>query len=297
MSSTIWTWVLMVLGTVATILLPLAVPAIRVAVGKYVAGFVQHHFDQQIETLKSELRRSEEQFAADLRERDRQLRTLSDTTLSLRSTRQMALDARRLQAVEKLWAAKIAIDRMKLAAGLLSSVNLEELFKAADKGDTRTQALGAMLDKMSGVDLEKAASQASALSEQPFLSPDVWALFSAYTGVMTHSVVILKSLALGTTKVLKKEDTLKPLMLVALPEYKDYIEKFGFSGYYHLLDKLEQKLLNAIMEMLDGKALDNATLKRSAEILSAVQGLNIEAEPEIPDGLQGSEIPAPSEIE
>ncbi|NGO51564.1 hypothetical protein [Allomesorhizobium camelthorni] len=297
MNPTMWTWVLTVLGTVATILLPLAVPAIRAAVGKYVAGFVQHHFDQRIETLKSELRRSEEQFTADLREKDRQLRTLTDTTLSLRSTRQMALAARRLQAVEQLWAAKVAIDRMKMAANFMSGLNLEELFKAAEKDDPSIKTLGAMLNQLSGVDLGKEASEASVLSERPFLSPDVWVLFSAYQSVMTHSVVIIKNLALGTTKFLKKEDVLKPLMLLALPEYKNYIEQYGFSGYYHLLDILEQKLLNAITEMLDGKSLDDATLKRSAEIMAAVRGLNIEAKPEIPDGLQGSEIPNPPKIE
>ncbi|WP_299935032.1 hypothetical protein [uncultured Nitratireductor sp.] len=294
MSSSIWTYVFSVFYSFATMFLVLTVPAIRAAVGKYVTGLVQHHFDERIETLKSELRRSEEQFSADLKEKDRQLKTLTETTLALRSARQTALDARRLQAVEKIWAAKIAIDRMKLAAGLVSGLNLEELFKAADKDDPRIQAVGAMLDKMSGVDLDKAASEASALSEQPFLSPKVWALFSAYQGVMTHSVIILKSLALGAMKVLKREDLLKPLMLVALPEYKDYIERFGFSGYYHLLEILEQKLLNAMAEELDGKALDDATLKRSAEIMSAVQELNAGAAPEIPEELQGQQAPAPT---
>lgn len=297
MNPEIWTWVLTVLSTIVAIVSPLAVPAIREALGKYVARFVQHHFDQQIEKLKSELRRSEEKFAADLRIKEQQLRSLADTALSLRSTRQIALDARRLAAVEKLWAAKIATDRMKIAANFVSHLKLEEIFKAAEHDDPRTRDLGVMLDKMSGFDLEKDASQMSALSERPFLSPDVWALFSAYQGVMSHSVLILKALAIGTTKMLKKEDTLKPLMLLATPEFSSYIEKYGFSGYYHLLDVLEQKLLSAIAEMLEGRAVDDATLKRSAEIMTAVQKLNAEAQPEIPEGLRGSEVPDPPQVQ
>jgi hypothetical protein len=113
---------------------------------------------------------------------------------------------------------------------------------------------------------------------------------------MAHSVIILKTLAIGTTQILKKEDTLKPLMLLVLPEYKSFIEEHGLAGYYHLLDILEQKLLNAIAEMLDGKAVDDATLKRSADIMSAVRKLDTEARPDVPDALRDLEVPDPPNI-
>lgn len=121
-------------------------------------------------------------------------------------------------------------------------------------------------------------------------------MFSAYQGVMTTSVMYLKVLAIGTTQYLKKEDQLKPLMLLALPEYRDYIEKYGFSGYYHLLDALDQRLLQAITEMLEGRDVDDTTLKRSSEILSAVQQFNTERKPEIPESLQGPKIPEPPNV-
>lgn len=288
--------VLTVLGSVAAMATALAVPAIREAVGRYVAGFVQYHFDERIENLKSELRRGEERFAANLRANEQQLRSLAGTALSLRSNRQAALDVRRLQAVEKLWAAKIATDRMRMAAALVSGLNLEELFKAAENNDPKIRNFAEALDKLTGLDLKKEAPLASAVSERPFLPPNVWALFAAYQGVMIHSVMNLKVLAIGTTKFLKKEDTLKPLMLLALPEYKSYIEKYGFSGYYHLLDILDQKLLNAIAEMLDGKDIDESTLRRSAEIMSAVRELSAEKKPEIPESLKGPEIPEPPKM-
>jgi len=285
-----------VIASVAAIASPLAVPAIREAVGKYVAGFVQHRFDKRIENLKSDLRRSEEKFAADLRVNEQQLRSLADTTLSLRSSRQAALDARRLEAVEKIWTAKTATDRWKMAARMVSLLNLEEVFKAAEAGDPAIKNLGGFIDRLTGVDLKTEAPQMSATSEKPFLPPDMWVLFSAYQSVMTHSVIILKALDTGTTKYLKKEEPLKPLMLLALPEYETYIEKHGFSGYYHLLDILEQKLLNAITELLDGKAVDDATLKRTAEIMSAVRKINTQTESEVPEELRGAEIPEPPKI-
>jgi hypothetical protein len=253
-------WLLTVIGSAFLLAAPLAVPAIREAIGKYIAAFVQHHFDERIEKLRSELRRSEEKFAAELRTNEQQLRSLTDAALSLRSSRQAALDARRLQAVEKLWAAKIASDRMRLAANLVSHLNMDEMFKAAENGDPKIQNFANTLDSLTGLDLKEEAPQMSATSERPFLSPNVWALFSAYQGVMLHSVMPLKALATGTTKYFKKEDTVKPLLLLALPEFADYIEKYGFSGYYHLLNVLEERLLKAIQEMLEGRDVDDAAL-------------------------------------
>jgi len=292
-----WTaWVLAVVSPVALGAIALAVPAIREALGRYVARFVQHHFDERIEKLKSDLRRSEEKFAADLRANHQQLASLANVTLSLRTSRQAALDARRLQAVERLWAAKIATDRMSMAARLMSRLNINEMFKAAESGDPAITKFAEKLDQIIGFDLTKDTPPMSALSELPFLPPKIWVTFSAYQGVMITSVLFLKTLAMGSIKYLNKEDLLKPQMLLALPEFKDYIEKYGFSGYYHLLEVLDQKLLRAITEMLEGRDLDDATLKRSAEIMSTAQQFSNEKKLEIPESFRGPEIPEPPKV-
>lgn len=295
-SSTLWTSAIAAASSLGALAVALTVPAIRAAIGKYIAGFVQHHFDERIERLKSELRQSEDKFRAELRASEQTLKSLTETAFALRSNRQVALDTRRLQAVEKLWTAKIATDKWKMAAQLTSILNLEEVFKAAEKGDSRVKDFAAMLDKMTGLDLEKEAVPASAISERPFLPANVWTIFSAYQGVMLHSVMTLKILAAGATKYLKKEDTLKPQMLMALPEYENYIEKYGFSGYFNLLDILEQKLLHAITEMLDGKDVDSTTLKRSAEIIFEAREFGTEMSRKIPEELRGPEIPPPKTV-
>lgn len=295
-ASTLWTWALPILLTAGTIASTLAIPAIREGIGKYVAGFVQHRFDQRIETLKSELRRNEEKFAAELRDNEQQLRSIAETALSLRSNRQVALDARRLQAVEKLWAAKIAADRMKMAAAIMSALKMDEIFKAAEKGDLRIKSFATMLDQLTGLDLKKDVPSMSAASERPFLPLNVWALFSAYTSVMLSSVVNLKALATGTTDYIKKDDALKPVMLAALPEYRDYIEKVGSSGYYPLLEVLEEKLLSAISEALEGRDADDATIARSSDIMSAVRKLDEERKVDIPVSMRGPTPPNPPKL-
>ena len=61
---------------------------------------VQHGFDAKIETLRTELRKSEETFKSDLRSKESQISALRDGVLSGRAQRQALLDKRRLEAVE-----------------------------------------------------------------------------------------------------------------------------------------------------------------------------------------------------
>jgi hypothetical protein len=281
-------------GSLITVTTILFVPAVRTALVKYVSGFVQHQFDQRLEKLRHNLRSSEERFSSYLRTNEQRLKSLTDTALSLRSTRQVALDGRRLMAVEKLWAAKIATDRFRVIAHMVSLLKMEEVLKLAKQGDPRVQQFGTAISQTIGGDLTNKIEKVSALSEQPFLSNQVWQLFSAYQGVIMYAVLVVQALSSGVADYIKKEDTLKPLMLLSVPEYAGYIEQFGISGYYHLLDILEQKLLISISEMLDGKATDDLALKQSAAIISAAHVLTFEPKLEIPEYLQGSEIPPPS---
>ncbi len=58
-----------------------------------------------------------------------------------------------------------------------------------------------------------------------------------------------------TTKYFKRKDNLKELMLVALPEYEEYINEYGFSGYYNLLGVLEEKLLTKPLPAVAGRIM------------------------------------------
>lgn len=113
MNVSVWQSIISSVLTIAPIILLLMFGSVRNAIAKYIAGFVQNRFDTKIEKLKSDLSIEREKYAANLRDNEQRIRILTETTLSLRSNRLAALDARRLQAVETLWAAKIATDKMK----------------------------------------------------------------------------------------------------------------------------------------------------------------------------------------
>jgi F0F1-type ATP synthase membrane subunit b/b' len=53
---------------------------------------VQHQFDERIEELRSDLRKSEEQFKADLQGKESEIATLRSTLLSGRASRQALVD-------------------------------------------------------------------------------------------------------------------------------------------------------------------------------------------------------------
>lgn len=278
--------------TAAVIAATLGIPLVRQAAGRYVSGLVQHKFDEKIEKLKSQLRLDEEITKSALATNERKISSLIDATLSIRGNRHSELNARRLKAVEKLWAAKISADRFKMAAKFVARLNLEEAFKAADKNDARVFEFVATLDRLSGVNLDT-DPLISARSEQPFLTPSIWALFSAYQGVLFHAVVVLKAFSNRAAKYIKREDLLKPLMLQILPEYREYIEQYGASAYFYLLDDIEEKLLSEIYELLDGRSIDAVSLRASASLIETIDDLRNPAPLEIPEGLQGPGIPSP----
>lgn len=72
-------WIVSVLSSVGAIGIALLIPFVRDAVGRFVAGFVQHHFDERIEKLKSELRQSEERVSADIKANEHRVKALTAT--------------------------------------------------------------------------------------------------------------------------------------------------------------------------------------------------------------------------
>lgn len=269
----IWAWVLSTLASAAVLALPLLSETVRAAVAKYVAGFVEHSFEARLEKLKSELRQAEERFSSEIRRKEIEIRSLTEAVLSARSTRQAGLDARRLEAAERVWKAKVGVDKWIMASAIMQSIKFDAAAKASAT-DQRVKDLFATFDGISGVDPTKELPPAATL-ERPFITPNVWALFSAYQAVVFLSVAMLKMLAngVGNPELIKQEPTAK-ILKAALPEYSDYIDQWGHAGYHELLGVLEGKLLEAIQDMLDGKDSDAATLERSSAILATIKKLS-----------------------
>ena len=64
---------------------------------------VQLEFDKQIESVKADLRASNERFKAQLRDKEAEIATLRSGALSALASRHTALEKRRHEAVDQLW--------------------------------------------------------------------------------------------------------------------------------------------------------------------------------------------------
>ncbi|MFZ6642111.1 hypothetical protein ACO0LL_20465 [Undibacterium sp. TC4M20W] len=225
---------------------------------------VEHEFNKKIETVRSQIRDSEERLKAEIRIKEVEIAALRSGALSALASRQIALDKRRLEAVDQLWESVTALAPARGLVGLLSTISFE---KAANETERDPKAREAIAMMGNTFDLSKLNSS-GASKARPFLTPMVWATYSALLAVVTHSAMLwfmLKS-GHGNEDFTDNEAVFK-LIKVALPHYSNYIDEFGSSAYHYVLQALDGQLLLEIQIMLSGEEIDRASIDRAAEIL------------------------------
>jgi hypothetical protein len=130
------TW-LPILSIALWVALPVTVFLARNWLLAWISKGVQHHFDAKLEELRAELRKNEELFKSDLRDKEAEISTLRNTVLSGSAGRQALLDKRRFEAVEKVWAAVNDLGRLKVLSGIMAALNYKAVAKEAS--DPRMQ--------------------------------------------------------------------------------------------------------------------------------------------------------------
>jgi hypothetical protein len=225
---------------------------------------VEHEFNAKLEILRAQVRESEERLKAELRVKEAEIAALRSGALTALASRQMAVDKRRLEAVDQLWAAVTALGPARGLAAMMSVIKFEAAAPRAER-DPKFRQFFEMIG--TGFDA-KHLDLSGAAKARPFLSPMVWAIYSAFLAITMHAVMrwhVLKG-GLGSNDLTDNEAAAK-LIKIALPDYSDYVDKQGPSGYYYLLDALESRLLTELENMLTGVEADKANIEQAAEIL------------------------------
>lgn len=234
---------------------------------------VQNEFNEKLETLRADLRKSEEAFKADLRAKEAKIVTLQSGALTVLASRQAALDKRRLEAIEQIWAGVEILGPMKGAVNLMQTVHFERSLEAASQDQKVRQFFSTVGQSYTPDKLIKTEAHKA----RPFISEIAWALFSGYESILLYSVTQLYMLKLGVNHPnFLKTDQVPNLVKVALPAYAEYIDKQGVSGCYYLLDKLEAELLNELQRMMRGEESNQATIEQAGKILEATKSMNEE---------------------
>ena len=247
-----------------TALLGFVLWLLRSFISNWLAKSVQHEFDKKLETLRTNLRKSEESFKADLRSKETQITDLRGAAMSGLANRQVALYKRRIEAVDQLWSAFTSLGPLKGASALMAVVKFEASAQEAAKNPKMREmfeSIGKPFDlrKMQKSDASKA---------RPFVSQIAWAFFSAYQAILLFAVLKIHMLKAGIDlpEGLDTEFVTK-MIQVALPHQTEYIKKYGSSAFHYLLDELESRLLEELQKILQGVESDQASIEQAAAIL------------------------------
>ncbi len=225
---------------------------------------VEHEFNTKLESIRTKMRESEERLKTELRAKETEIAALRSGALTALASRQIALDKRRLEAIDQLWASVTALGPARTIAALMSYISFENAAPITERDSKARQAFE-MMGKAFDI---KSLDLSGASKARPFLSPMAWATFSALQAVVMHAVMrwhILKG-GLGVSDVMDN-GAISKLIKAALPHYSDYIDKFGPSAYYNSLEALDEQLLKEIQNMLSGVEADKASIEQAAEIL------------------------------
>jgi hypothetical protein len=247
-----------------TSLLAIALWLLRSVISTRLKASVKHEFDQKLEAQRASLRNNEEAFKADLQSKANEIAALRSGALTGLASRQAALDARRIQAVDQLWSAILALAPAKAVSATMAIVKFEAAAKLSAKNPRAREMFGALGGQL---DLTNLGSK-SAAAARPYVSEMAWALFSAYQAIVSVAVLkqqILKS-GLGMTEIVDI-DTIKRLVAAALPHQAEFVAKHDTGAYHYLLDELESRLLGELRTVLKGVDSDKASVKQAAEIL------------------------------
>ncbi|MBA3613039.1 MAG: hypothetical protein H0W49_09025 [Nitrospirales bacterium] len=224
---------------------------------------VRHEYDEKLETLKAKFKKSEELFKAELHTKESQIDALRSGALSGIVSRQAALYERRLRAVEQLWGAVISLAPAKGIASFMANLKYDVAAGEAAKNPRFREIFKAM---GSGFDVGKLQTT-DASKARPFVSPLAWAYYSAYQSIVMHAVFRNMLLQGGVDKDLSNTEEVTKLVKVVLPHQEAYIEKWGSSAFYYLLEELESKILFEIDSILQGKQSDTESIEKAAQIL------------------------------
>lgn len=225
---------------------------------------VEFEFSKKIEAVRTQLREGEERLKADLRAKEIEIAALRSGAMTALASRQIAIDKRRLEAVDQLWS---AVNSLASARGISAHMSLVDYEKAA-KGVERSPRVKQFFEMIGkGFDV-KNLNLEGAVTARPFVSPMAWATYSAIQAITMYAVIRLRVLQAGLgAEDFVNYDLITKLVKAVLPHKAGFIDEYGPLGYHSLLEELDVKMINEIQAMLIGVEADKASIEQSAEII------------------------------
>lgn len=253
-----------------TVLVALVLWLFRQLIQNRLKAAVEHEFNTKLSALQSELRNSEEMFKAELRAKEVEIQALQNSALSAMTGRQMAVDKRRLEAIDQLWS---AVNDLSRSRGIATTISVFKFSEVSKRIETEPK-LREFFKAFGEVNLPETLKE-DGWRARPHVSRLAWAYFSAFRSIIAVSTAKLYLLqkGLGGDFPISVANMVK----AALPHRSEHIDKHGEAALPWLLDELETSLLEEFSRISSGKATDQESVKRAAEILAAVADVQQQA--------------------
>lgn len=295
----VWDIVLRVLGAMGVI--GLLGTAIALALKVLIEKGIQHKFDEALEHIKSNLRLEEEKLKSTVAAEQARINSLQQLVLSGVSSRNQALDKRRLEAIERLWKGIVDMLPLRSIALATQSFRLDRIVDEATKKDSsgaKMREFAGLMLQMAGAD--KYTHDSNLDLERLYVPAVLWAKFSAYRQIMSAPFVRLMLAKGGLDATLLKDDqeTLEVLKSL-LPHAATYIDTWGISAISPLVDQLTTTIVLAFQDALINPEGDALSLKTANSLMAAVRAMPIAGStapslPAVPDkSVLGSAPPPP----
>lgn len=240
----------------------------RKMIATFLTKGVEHKFNSKLEKIKADLRQKEELLKTDLSSKEAEIAALRDYAINSVATRNQAMHKRQIEAVEQIWSAVQELAPAKRISSLMAVINFGPALEEAAKNE-KFRHLFSILDEK--LDPEKTeTNQSMAVKARPFVTPMVWAVFSAYEAIAMLAVIKLKFFksGVGSEKWLNT-DNVSQMVKTALPDQSDFIDKHGHEGFHFLLDELENSLLTELRKMISGDVPDQKDLEQAAQLINS----------------------------
>lgn len=262
---------------------------------------IQSKFDRKLELFRSQLRTEEEAVRSAFKVRDEQIASLRSGALAAASDRQILLQQKKINAVETVWTVVKARPQLKALARMSQRLDLKEMAKIAANDDRDGLSVREFADHIWNLcGMNKMEIVSVPEKERLYISLQSWALYSAYSQVLGYSAAYILAAKTGVGDgILKDSSEILEILKLALPNHQSYIEKYSDAAIPHLVDELEERLLAQLRSELDDTSSDHKAVVQAAEILRAVQKVEIPRSegPEPPGPIKASsnqEVPEPA---
>jgi len=223
----------------------------NVIIGRLTAS-VKHEFDAKLAQVNSALRQREEEMSV-----------LRENVLNARAKRIEATFNRRLDSVERIVDAVTKLSLIKGTCELVSVLKTDALAEELAKNQQAQE----QFRKLVPANITQIADDVRGVEKaKPYVSPLTWAYYSAYQNLIWHAVAELKMATEGLQPSKFMKGNLVPVLMKAMPNYSDYLEKNGVSGAYQLAQPLEDLLYAELKRAVEADGDDAADLEKARAI-------------------------------